>query len=58
MPVVRDKQGLRKGVETVIDKDLTTAHMAIVLEIEEMIILTAVSKVAVHLGKLEQKGLD
>ena len=58
VPVVRDKQGLRKGVEAVIDKDLTTAHMANVLEIEEMMILTAVSKVSVHFGKPEQKELD
>jgi carbamate kinase len=58
VPVVRDKQGLRKGVEAVIDKDLTTAHMANVLEIEEMMILTAVSKVAVHFGNPEQKELD
>ena len=58
VPVVRDKRGLRKGVEAVIDKDLTTAHMANVLEIEEMMILTAVSKVSVHFGKPEQKELD
>ncbi|MEC7861219.1 MAG: carbamate kinase [Verrucomicrobiota bacterium] len=58
VPVVRDKQGLRKGVEAVIDKDLTTAHMANVLEIEEMMILTAVSKAAVHFGNPEQKELD
>ena len=58
VPVVRDKRGLRKGVEAVIDKDLTTAHMANVLEIEEMMILTAVSKVSAHFGKPEQKELD
>ncbi len=32
VPVVRDERGVRRGVEAVIDKDLTTAHMATSLE--------------------------
>jgi carbamate kinase len=58
VPVVRDERGVRKGVEAVIDKDLTTAHMANVLGIEEMVILTAVSRVAIHFGRADQKELD
>ena len=58
VPVVRDERGVRNGVEAVIDKDLTTAHMANVLGIEEIMILTAVSKVAIHFGTPEQKELD
>ncbi|MBL6928535.1 MAG: carbamate kinase [Rhodospirillales bacterium] len=58
VPVVRDSRGVRNGVEAVIDKDLTTAHMANVLGIEEIMILTAVSKVAINFGKPDQRELD
>lgn len=58
VPVVRDERGVRKGVEAVIDKDLTTAHMANVLGIEEMVILTAVSRVAINFGSADQQELD
>lgn len=58
VPVVRDEKGVRKGVEAVIDKDLTTAHMANVLGIEVMMILTAVSRVAINFGKPDQEDLD
>ena len=58
VPVVRDERGVRNGVEAVIDKDLTTAHMANVLGIEEIMILTAVSKAAIHFGSPNQKELD
>jgi len=58
VPVVRDARGIRKGVEAVIDKDLTSAHMANVLGVEELMILTAVSRVAVDFGKPDQRELD
>ncbi|MBL6945903.1 MAG: carbamate kinase [Rhodospirillales bacterium] len=58
VPVVRDTRGVRHGVEAVIDKDLTTAHMANVLGVEEIMILTAVSKVAINFGKPDQQELD
>ena len=58
VPVVRDKRGVRRGVEAVIDKDLTTAHIANILKIEEMVILTAVPRVAINFGKPEQQELD
>ena len=57
IPVVRDAQGCRHGVEAVIDKDLTTAAMANVLGIRDMMILTAVPRVAIHFGKPEQREL-
>ena len=41
-----------------IDKDLTSAHMANVPGIEEMIILTAVSRVAINFGTARQRELD
>jgi carbamate kinase len=58
IPVVRDEQGRRHGVEAVIDKDLTTAAMAIVLGIRDMMILTAVPRVAINFGKPDQQELS
>ena len=57
VPVVRNSQGLRSGIEAVIDKDLTTAHMANALGFEDIMILTAVSQVAINFGKPEQQEL-
>jgi len=58
IPVVRDDAGCRHGVEAVIDKDLTTGLMANVLGIYDMMILTAVPRVAIHFGKPQQRELD
>jgi carbamate kinase len=58
IPVVRDSAGCRHGVEAVIDKDLTTGLMANVLGIYDMMILTAVPRVAIHFGKPEQRELE
>ena len=58
IPVVRDERGCRQGVEAVIDKDLTTALMASVLGIRDMMILTAVPRVAINFGKPDQRELD
>ncbi len=57
IPVVRGPKGVRKGVQAVIDKDLTSAHIANVLGIKLLIILTAVSNVAINFGTAEQKEL-
>lgn len=57
IPVVRDAKGVRTGVPAVIDKDLTSAHMGNVLGIEELLILTAVPRVAINFGKPNQKEL-
>ena len=57
VPVVRNSHGLRSGIEAVIDKDLTTAHMANALGFEDIMILTAVSQVAINFGKPEQQEL-
>lgn len=58
VPVIRGPKGVRHGVEAVIDKDHTSALMANVLGIEEMMILTSVSRVAVHFGKPEERELE
>lgn len=58
IPVVRGPKGVRKGLQAVIDKDLTSAHMANVLGIGLMMILTAVPKIAINFGTPQQKELD
>ncbi|MGY3496249.1 carbamate kinase [Bradyrhizobium sp. USDA 4502] len=58
MPVIRDERGVRTGVPAVIDKDLTSAHIANVLGIEELLILTAVPRVAINFGKPNKRELD
>jgi len=58
IPVVRGPKGVRHGIEAVIDKDLTTQHMAKVLGIDTIMLLTAVPKIAVDFGKPAQKFLD
>lgn len=58
VPVVRSGKGQRHGVDAVIDKDHTSALMANVLHIDNLMILTAVSRVAVNYGRAGQKALD
>jgi carbamate kinase len=58
IPVVRGPKGVRHGIDAVIDKDLTTQHMAKVLGIDTIMLLTAVPKIAVDFGKPTQKYLD
>lgn len=58
IPVVRGPKGVRKGVPAVIDKDLTSAHMANILGIDLLMILTAVPKIAINFGTPEQRELD
>ena len=58
IPVVRDEKGIRNGVAAVIDKDLTSALMANVLAIPAMMLLTAVSQVAVNFGKTDEQLLE
>jgi carbamate kinase len=57
IPVVRDSRGVRRGVEAVIDKDLSSAHMASVLGIDTLMILTAVDAVYLGFGTPEQQAL-
>lgn len=58
IPVVRDPDGQRHGVEAVVDKDRTSALLANVLGIEDLLILTAVPRVAINYGKPNQTFLD
>ena len=58
IPVVRDRHGIRHGIDAVIDKDLTSVHMANVLGIKDLMILTGVSRVSLNFGTPRQKELD
>ncbi len=57
IPVIRNDDGTRHGVEAVIDKDLSSALMANVLGIETLLILTAVEQVYVDFGGENQRAL-
>jgi carbamate kinase len=58
IPVERDAAGRLRGVEAVIDKDLTSAFMANLLGIDTLMILTSVPRVAIDFGKPGQRELD
>ncbi len=58
IPVVRGPKKVRRGVQAVIDKDLTSALMANVLKIPVLMILTAVSRIAIHYRTPQQRELD
>jgi len=58
IPVIREAKGVRRGVQAVIDKDLTSALMGNILSIELLMILTAVPKLSIHFGTPDQQELD
>lgn len=58
IPVMRRPDGDLRGVEAVVDKDLTSSLLAGGLGADLFIILTAVEKVAIGFGTTSQKWLD
>ena len=58
IPVIRDAQGNWRGVQGVVDKDLTSALLARSLGIPDLLILTAVERIAVDFGKPQQRELS
>lgn len=56
IPVIQTGQGLR-GVEAVIDKDMSAAVLADMVEAEQLLILTSVDSVSIHFGKPEEEVL-
>jgi carbamate kinase len=58
IPVVRDEKGEWRGVQAVVDKDLTSALLARSLGIPDLLILTAVERVAVDFKTPRQRFLD
>ena len=57
IPVVKDKDGYQ-GVDAVIDKDFASAKLAELVDADQLMILTAVPKVAINYGKPNQTTLD
>jgi len=57
IPVERLADGETRGVEAVVDKDLTSSLLAAELGADTLLILTAVRNVAVNFGTPEQKEL-
>src|SRR5207247_9375089 len=47
VPVIRDKDGMLRGVEAVLDKDRTAALLAKIVGAETLLILTDVEKVSI-----------
>jgi len=58
IPVIKLEDNHLKGTSAVVDKDFASAKLAELLDAHELIILTAVEKVAVNYGKPDQKWLD
>ncbi|MFA5447804.1 MAG: carbamate kinase [Sphaerochaeta sp.] len=58
IPVVKDAEGMLKGKEAVIDKDLAAALLAKALDADLFVISTAVEKVFLDWGKSTQRALD
>lgn len=57
VPVIRDERGKLKGVEAVVDKDLTSSVLATEIGAELLIILTDVPQVYVDYRKPSQRAL-
>ncbi|AHF57328.1 carbamate kinase [Spiroplasma eriocheiris] len=57
IPVVKGKDGYQ-GVAAVIDKDFASAKLAELVNADQLMILTAVPKVAINYGKPNQTTLD
>ena len=57
IPVI-EKDGMFQGIEAVVDKDHTAALLASLLDVEILLILTDVDKVAINYGKPDQEDLD
>ena len=58
IPVIKDENGDLSGVAAVIDKDLASEKLAEDLDVDALVILTAVEKVSINFKKPDQKDLD
>jgi len=58
IPVRLDEGRRYAGVEAVVDKDLTSAVLAVDIGAEMLIILTAVPQVYVHMGRPDERSLS
>lgn len=57
IPVI-ETHGELHSVPAVIDKDLTSARLAVLLQADVFVILTAVPRVAIHFGTPQQRNLE
>ena len=57
IPVVRDLDGTLRGVEVVIDKDLTAALLASTLHVDTLVIATDIDHAALDWGTPQQRDL-
>ena len=57
IPIVKTRSGF-KGIDAVIDRDKTSAKLAISLDADIFLILTAVDKVCINFGKEDEQQLD
>lgn len=58
IPVTRDSLGRYHGVSAVIDKDLTSAMLAVELGAQSLVMLTGVDRVALDFGKPTQRAVE
>lgn len=58
IPVVRDGDGLYRGVAAVIDKDMTSAMLAAQIGAGVLVMLTGVERVAIDFGKPTERAID
>ena len=58
IPVVRDADGSLRGVEAVIDKDLTAALLAREVDADVLVIATDVDHAAIGFGTPQQRNLE
>lgn len=57
VPVVADDNGTLRGVEGVVDKDLTAALLARLVDADDLLILTDVERVALNYGRPDQQEI-
>ena len=57
IPVVRDKDGALRGVDAVIDKDLSSALLASQIGADTLMILTSVDQAAINFNKPDMRPL-
>ena len=59
IPVVKkDKKELLEGIDAVIDKDLSSALLAKLIDADVLLILTAIDKVYINFGKENELGIS
>jgi carbamate kinase len=58
IPVIESGDGTLKGVEAVIDKDFTAVLLALALNAEILLTVTAIDAVALDFGKPTQRWID